>query len=178
MHPDLVNTTRELSKANDGANSGAYKELLHVIKCDLDMKNLGLKIEPIGTSNKPWEIICFSNSHYVGDAVSRRNISCFILYVLGVLVSWQSKWQKSVSLSSSEAEYVALSEVFKEVMFVIQLLANMKILFKYPVTVRVDNVGAKFMASNITTMCIKIWYTLGIPLEHRYWGFFVKNRMV
>ena len=47
-------------------------------------------------------------------------------------------------------EYVAISENVKEVMFMIQLLGNMKIV-KYPVMVKVDNVGAIFMASNITT---------------------------
>ena len=107
-HPNLANTTRELLKANDGANPAAYKELLHPINYVLDRKNLGLKIELMGNSNKPWEIVCFGNSDYAGDTVSRRSISFFILYVLVVPVSWQSKLQKSVSLSSSEAEYVLL----------------------------------------------------------------------
>ena len=39
----------------------------------------------------------------------------------------------------------------KEVMFVIQLLGSMKIAIKYPVMVRVDNVGSIYMASNTTT---------------------------
>ena len=39
--PDLANVTRELLKANDGVNPLAYKELLHVIKHVLDMRNLG-----------------------------------------------------------------------------------------------------------------------------------------
>ena len=67
-----------------------------------------------------------------------------------------------MSLSSTEAYYVALSETVKEVMLVIQLLGSMKILVKDPVTARVDNVGVIFMASNITkTSCTKhvdIWY--------------------
>ena len=58
-----------------------------------------------------------------------------------------------MSLSSSEAEYIALSEAGKEVMFVDQLLGRMKVWVKYPVMVRVDNAGAIFMASNITTTC-------------------------
>ena len=37
--------TRELSKANDGINSAAYKEHLHVIKYVINSKSLGLKIE-------------------------------------------------------------------------------------------------------------------------------------
>ena len=38
---DLANATRELSKANDGANPATYKKLLHVIKYAIDTKNLG-----------------------------------------------------------------------------------------------------------------------------------------
>ena len=88
LHPNLANMTRELSKANNGANPTAYQELLCVIKHVIDTKNLGLKIEPTGNSNKPWEMVCFGNSNYAGDPVSRQSISGFILNVLGVLVSW------------------------------------------------------------------------------------------
>ena len=45
--PNLANMTRELLKANIGANPAAFKELLCIIKYALNMKNLGLKIEPI-----------------------------------------------------------------------------------------------------------------------------------
>ena len=87
-HPNLANATRESSKANDGANPVAYKELLHVIKYVIDTKNLGLKIEPTGNSNKLLEIICFNESDYAGDLISRQSISGFKFYVLGVPVSW------------------------------------------------------------------------------------------
>ena len=86
-HPNLAKVTREMSKANGSVDSAAYKKLLHVIKFVLDMKNLRLEIESMGNSNKPWEIICFSDSSYVGDPVTRQSISGFILYVLGILVS-------------------------------------------------------------------------------------------
>ena len=124
-HPDIANMTRELSKANDGMKPATYKELLWVIKYVIHMEKLGLKIEPMENSNEPREIVCFSDSNYAGDPVSRQSISGFILYVLGVPISWQSKLQKSVSLSSSEAEYIALSEAVKEVMFLTQLLESM-----------------------------------------------------
>ena len=60
-YPNLANSTKELSKSNKRTNPAAYKELLHVIRYVLDTKILGLKIKPMGNSNKPWEIICFSN---------------------------------------------------------------------------------------------------------------------
>ena len=76
--------------------------------------------------------------------------------MLGILVSWQSKSEKSLSLSSSEAEYVALFETVMEVLFAIKLLRCMKISVKYLVMVKVDNVGIICMASNIAaTSCTK-----------------------
>ena len=128
------------------------KELLCVIRYVLDTKNLYLKLEPTGNASEPWEIVCFSNSKYAGDPMCKRNVSRFILYILGVWVSWTSKAQRSMTLSSLVTEWAALLKTVKEVMFVIQLLGSMKVLVKLPVMVRVDNVGAIFMVSNITTM--------------------------
>ena len=73
------------------------------------------------------------------------------------------KSQKRVSLSSSEAECVALSEAVKEVMFVVQLLRSMKISVKYPVTVRVD-----FIASNITTMSCTKYVNINFKYVNKY----------
>ena len=51
---------------------------------------------------------------------------------------------------------ILLLSYFVNVMVVIQLMGSMKILVEYPVMVRVDNVDAIFMASNITTIsCTK-----------------------
>ena len=82
--------------------------------------------------------------------------------------------QKSVSLSRSEAKYVALSEAVKEVMFVMQLLGSMKIVVKYPVTLRVDNVGVIFMASNITTTCC----TKHMDIKYKYVKEYVEDGVV
>ena len=49
---------------------------------------------------------------------------------------------KSVVLSTTEAEYMALSEVVKEFIFIVQLLQIMNIEVELPITVHVDNVGA------------------------------------
>ena len=58
---------------------------------------------------------------------------------------------KSVVLSTTEAEYMALSEVVKELKFIIQLLQTMNIEIELPITVHVDNVGAIWLSNNKTT---------------------------
>ena len=68
-----------------------------------------------------------------------------------VPICWRSKAQKTITLSSAEAEWIALSEATKEIMFVLQLLEEMKIKVNFPIVVNVDNIGAIFMSKNINT---------------------------
>ncbi|MBW0583431.1 hypothetical protein O181_123146 [Austropuccinia psidii MF-1] len=52
----------------------------------------------------------------------RRSTSGYIVTVNGHLVSWRTKKQPTVSHSTTEAEYKALSDMTKEVEWLIQLL--------------------------------------------------------
>ena len=78
---------------NNGANLVAFCELLHAIKYELYAKILGFKLESFRNDSKPCDIVCFSNSDYAGDPVSRRSVSGFILCDFGPPVSWQLKMQ-------------------------------------------------------------------------------------
>ena len=57
---------------------------------------------------------------------------------------------KCVVLSTTEAEYMALSEVVKELKFIVQSLQTMNIEVELPITVYVDNVGAIWLSNNCT----------------------------
>ena len=151
--PDLSNAIRELSKVMDGATEQAMKEMMRIIKYVIDTKNVGLKIEPkIPKDNKDfkWELEIFSDSDWAGDKDNRKSISGYILFLLGVPISVKSRQQKTVSLSSAEVEWIALSEAIKEILFVIQVLEALELPIEKPVVVRVDNMGAIFMAKNTT----------------------------
>ena len=58
---------------------------------------------------------------------------------------------RSVVLSSTEAEYIAISEVVKEIKFIIQLLKTMNVNVEMPITTYVDNAGATCLSNNRTT---------------------------
>ena len=55
---------------------------------------------------------------------------------------------KSVVLSTTESEYVAVSEVVNEIKFLYQMLRSMEIKVPLPIKVQVDNVGAIWLANN------------------------------
>jgi len=123
-----------------------------VIKFVLDTKEYGLKIKPvIEDADDSWSMTVFSDSDYARDAETCMSVTGFCIFLLGVTICWQSKGQRSVTLSSSKAEYVALSEVAKEVKFVAQVMISMGIPVKFSIIVRVDNVRAIFMSENVTT---------------------------
>jgi len=150
--PCLANPLRELSKALDGASQATFKELKRVIKFVLDTADYGLKIEPISKpTGEAWTMTVFSDSDYAGDAETRISVTGFCVFLMGVPISWKSRAQRSVTLSSSEAEFVALSEAAKEIKFIVQVMLSIGIEVELPVIVRVDNVGAIFMAENVST---------------------------
>ena len=93
----------------------------------------------------------YTDSDYAGDKSTRISVTGYNLFFMNVLIIWKSKSQKSITLSSSEAEYVALSEAAKEIKFVYQLLLSIGIQVKLPIIVRVDNVRAIFMSENTST---------------------------
>ncbi len=101
--PDIANPVRELSKVLDGAKPDAFKEMLCVIKYVLDTRHMGLRMEPI-EGGETWELVCYCDSNYASDPDSRRSVSGYNLYIRGLTICWRSKAQRSVTLSSSEAE--------------------------------------------------------------------------
>jgi len=152
LRPCLANPLRELSKALDSANQATFKELKHVIKFVLDTVDYGLKIKPIELPiGEAWTMTVFLDSDYAGDTETRVSVTGFCVFLMGVPISWKSRVQRSVMLSSSKAEFVALSEAAKEIKFIVQVLLLIGIEVQLPVIVCVDNVGAIFMAKNVST---------------------------
>jgi hypothetical protein len=141
LRSDLANVVREVSKCMDGASLASYEDMQRVIKFVLDTKLHSLKLQP-RHENDTWDLLFYCNSDWAGDPESRISVTGFIMYMLGVKICWRSKAQKGVTLSSSEAEYVAMLEVVKEIRFIFNLLRSMFIEVKLPIIVRCDNVGA------------------------------------
>ena len=53
-----------------------------------------------------------------------------------------------MTLSSTEAGYIALSETCAEILFIKQVLEFLNVKIKFPIIVHVDNTGAIYLANN------------------------------
>jgi hypothetical protein len=105
--PDISNAVRELSKVMDGAAPAHLKSLFRTIKFVFDTANRGLLLRSSGDGDT-MELRGRSDSDYAGDKNTRQSVSGYVVYLNGALIAWRSKAQKTVTLSSTEAEYMAL----------------------------------------------------------------------
>ena len=72
------------------------------------------------------ECMGFSDADWGGDQDDRKSTSGYIFQVGGTAVSWRSKTQTCVALSTAEAEYIALSSAAQESVWLNQLLADLE----------------------------------------------------
>ena len=52
----------------------------------------------------------YSDSDMVGDIDSRKSTSDYLIKFVGGVVTWQSRLQRCVALSTTEAEFIAITE--------------------------------------------------------------------
>ena len=140
--PDICNPVRELSKNMDAPAPAHLKEMYKLIRFVLSPKDFGLKFKLIKSK---WVLKALSDSDFASDKET------YIIYFCGIPIAWRGKGMKSVVLSTTEAEYMALSEVVKELKFIAQLLQTMNIEVELPITVHMDNVGTKWLSNNRNT---------------------------
>ena len=148
--PDICNPVRELSKTMDAPAPVHLKEMYKVIRHVLSTKGYGLKFE-LRKDIIKWALKALSDSDFASDKETWISGFGYIIYFCGIQISWRSKGMKSVVLSTTEAEYMALSEVVKELKFIVQVLQTMNIEMELPITAHVDNVVAIWLSNNRTT---------------------------
>jgi len=67
----------------------------------------------------------FTDADMAGDIDSRKSTSGYLITYSGGAVSWQSRLQKCVALSTTEAEYIAITEAAKELLWMKKFLQEL-----------------------------------------------------
>lgn len=67
----------------------------------------------------------FVDADLSGDVDSSKSTSGYIYTIDGTAVSWMSKLQKCIALSSTEAEYIAIAEAGKEMIWLVDYLEEL-----------------------------------------------------
>ena len=86
--------------------------------------------------------IVYVDSDWAGDWADRKSISGFTILLDGGAISWGSKKQSSVLLSTVKAEFIAALTVVKEVLWHRTLFCSLNMMPPDPTRVLIDNQGA------------------------------------
>ncbi len=81
----------------------------------------------------------YVDSDWAGCPDSRRSTSGFVFMLNGAAISWRSKRQPTVALSSAEAEFISASAMVQEVIYLRKFLANLGYPQTAPTPVFADN---------------------------------------
>jgi hypothetical protein len=92
-------------------------------------------------------LIAYADADWAADNISRKSVTGYIVRLAKGPVSWVSRKQKTIALSSTEAEYMSLSDTARQLVWM-QSLYN-ELGFKvHGIELNIDNQGAIFLAQN------------------------------
>ena len=132
--PDLAHTVTVLSQFSSSPNQihlqGA-KRTLRYLKGTMDWKLLYPKAQ---TRNDSMDLMCYSDASYGSSLDDRRSYSGYIILLGGAVASWCSQKQRSVAVSTTKTEYMALSLTSQQLVWIKRGLDQLRQSVKYSVT--------------------------------------------
>ncbi|KAJ8456408.1 hypothetical protein ONZ51_g12144 [Trametes cubensis] len=91
-----------------------------------------------------------TDSDWGSDPFTRRSQTGYFLKLAGGIFSWQSRAQKTVAHSSTEAKYMAISDCSRQVVWIRNLMSEIGYELA-PIPIAGDSQGSLFMSSNPVT---------------------------
>ena len=92
-------------------------------------------MKPDRNINGPWELRGYSDADYAGNNDTRKIMTGYIVLINGAVMAWCSQSQKTVTLSVTEAEYSAITDVCCEILFMRVILLFMGVVVEYQIIV-------------------------------------------
>ena len=144
--PDLAFAYSELSKyvqrpGKDHMTTDEYT--LRYLRCTFD-KSIRFSRD-CAIVDTPWGWV---DSDWAGDTDTHRSHAAYIIMMNDGPISWKSRRQDSVALSTSEAEYMTESEVGKEILHLRALLHDVGHEQLAPTDIYEDNLACIAMSTN------------------------------
>ena len=144
---DLSYVVTKLSQHLSKPTSGDLLMLNHVFRYVKSTVDYHLTFRKGGND---LQITAYCDADWASSLDDRHSISgyCTSLLETGPLISWKSRKQSSIALSTCEAEYISLSATCQEISYPVQLLKDVLDHDFQPATLMNDNQGAIALVKN------------------------------
>ena len=117
--PDLLNAVRAVARYSSAPKSIHCRALLCILGYAVRTSSFGISFQR-GTVGGIF-MITFADADYASRSEDRRSVSGGVVMCAGGVIAWFSKTQKCITLSTTHAEYVAMAEMGKEILFLRQV---------------------------------------------------------
>ena len=146
--PDITYSVQALSRhfqSTGPEHLVAAKRVLKYLKGTIDK---GIIYRGHKDPDHSTSLIGYSDSDWGSDIDTRRSTTGYIFTLNSGAISWGSKLQPTVALSSAEAEYMAVSSAVQEGVHLRQLLGDLGYRLDEPTTIYEDNMGCIALSNN------------------------------
>ena len=113
--PDISNAVRAVARYCSAPKAVHWKAAIGILAHIICTSGFGITFQRGTIAGIFWEV--FADADYASKATDRRSVSGGEVMCGGACLCWFSRMQKCVTLSTSEAEYVALGDAVKELLF-------------------------------------------------------------
>jgi hypothetical protein len=146
LRPDIAFQAVQIAQHCENPGLKHWNAVKRVLRYLAGTKNHGLCFG--GSESNLNEIVGYSDADYGGDIETRRSTSGSIFKLNGGPVTWSSKKQPIVVLSTMESEYIAASDTGREAKWLRLLLSELGLPQKSPTKIWCDNESAIALARN------------------------------
>jgi hypothetical protein len=143
--PDIRYVNGVLARYCSNPGEAHWKAVKHVLRYLQGTKDKKLVYRPDDGKEL---FTSFTDADHGGDKSTGRSTGGYLIKFGTGAVSWSSKLQPVVALSTTEAEYIAAVEAGKEIVWMRQLLTEFGIPVKGPSILRIDNQSAISVSKN------------------------------
>jgi hypothetical protein len=141
--PDLSMAVSTCARFLDSYNEESWKSVKRILRYLRGTTKFGIQYNREGNGS----IIGYSDADWGGDVETGKSRSGFVFLLSSGAISWSSKLQEIVALSSTEAEYIAACEAGKEIIWFNEFLHEIG-LSEDTIELRIDNKSSIELAKN------------------------------
>ena len=143
--PDIATVVGILGQFMQAPRKAHLKGAINTLRYLKGTRDLCLRF-PRKTACSPSKLDLYVDASFADDRADRRSVSGAALFLDDTLVDWMSRKQRSVTLSSTEAEYVAVADGVRGALFIRHLFGEVfdKLL---DVVVHEDNTACMHLSS-------------------------------
>ena len=144
--PDICNAVGDVSRFCENFANEHWMAALKILKYLKTTQDYSLVFD----GEKVQDLQAHADASWASDEDTARSVTGYVMTVNSTAVSWKSQRQKTVAMSSTEAEYMALFAATQEVIWLRRLLKEVKIEKLKPTIVFQDNKSTIMLAKNPT----------------------------